>query len=61
MSFTAPSHVSSHSRRGAPNLTSSAEAVRTDRGSSTQSKLPVEPNPETPEPHWQASIESATD
>jgi hypothetical protein len=61
MSLTAPSHVSSHSRRGTPIATSSAEAARTDRGSPAPSKLAVESHPETPEPHWQASIESATD
>jgi hypothetical protein len=61
MSFTAPSQVSSHPRRGTPIATTSAESVRSERGSPAPGKLATDPNAEMPEPHWQASIESATD
>jgi hypothetical protein len=61
MSFTAPSHVSAHSRRGTPVVGSSAEAAPTERASATQMKTPGDRPTEMPEAHWQASIESATD
>jgi hypothetical protein len=61
MSFTTPSHVSAHPRRGTPVAGPSAEAAQTERASATQLRAASDRATETPEPHWQASIESATD
>jgi hypothetical protein len=59
MSFTAPSRVFPQPRR-TPLATPSPEASRTDRASLANGTT-TPPAPPSPEPHWQATIESATD
>lgn len=62
MSLTAPYRASAQQRH-TPLATPSLETPRTDRpmSVSTSRPTPGELDASTPEPHWQASIESATD
>jgi len=60
MSFTAPYRASAQPRR-TPLATPSLETPRTDRASVSIRPAPSDHEAPVPEPHWQASIESATD